>query len=299
MIERKISSIGGYFVKLPNGGRGLLKSKNNYQEGKLLSLQSKVFYELDKPQVFTDALKIKSKHFILKFGQTGFSFSKKLRKNFDRTKITHLLEEKVEIYKDIFILCRSSVACISFSELNEQFEKVLNRLQEIKNSLSENNIYFDGLARNISLENYGMQYSHVIEEKGIFDQIGVWDQLEKIREGRLYLSNGSYLICEQTSAFLSIDVNSGRDFKINKKDLNLNACNEIFRVIRVLGFGGKILIDFLPSSQELRKEIFKKIKLLFSEDVVRNKIWGWTKSGLFELERERTKVPLQLLMQDF
>ena len=47
-IERKISGLGGYFISLPNGKQGFLKTKKNYAEGATLILQSKVFYDPEK-----------------------------------------------------------------------------------------------------------------------------------------------------------------------------------------------------------------------------------------------------------
>ena len=60
-IQRKISKRGGYFVKLPNGNQGFLKSSIDYNEGIALVLLSKVFFDENKPQTFTDKLKIISK----------------------------------------------------------------------------------------------------------------------------------------------------------------------------------------------------------------------------------------------
>ncbi len=294
-IERKISSIGGYFIRLPNGNQGFLKSKSTYIEGSSLILQSKIFYELQKPQLFTDTLKVISKYFILKLSKKGISFSKKLPKKFERKRVMNLLKSNLNILEDTYVICRSSIASVEVSELKNELEKAIKRMQKIKSVLSTNNIYYDGLARQISLEKYGTNFCHVIEEKGIFDRLGIWDQLMEIREGKLNLKNGSYLIFEQTNAFLTIDVNSGKNHKLTKKEINLSACNEIARVIQGFGFGGKILIDFLPCSKEDRKDIFDKISMSFSKETEKNRIWGWTNSGIFELERKREKIPLKLL----
>ena len=42
-LQRRISKRGGYFVKLPNGHQGFLKSKIDYNEGEEVVLLSKVF----------------------------------------------------------------------------------------------------------------------------------------------------------------------------------------------------------------------------------------------------------------
>ena len=58
----------------------------------------------------------------------------------------------------------------------------------------------------------------VIEEEGIFERLGIWDKInELIKNGNIYFIMASYLIFEQTSAFLTIDVNSGKDLKIKKR----------------------------------------------------------------------------------
>lgn len=294
-VDRKVPNIGGYFVILPNGNQGFLKSKQKYNQGMTVLLMSQVVFEPSKPQTFTDILKSVSKYFVIKIGKKGFSFSKKIPQNFDRSRNTALLEKIIENFDDIFIVCRSSVSKIPMSIFEEELKKAVKHLLAIKRAIGKRQIYFDGLAKKVSMEKYRADNYMVTEEEGIFDRLGIWDQLEKIKEGNIQLKNDAHLIFEQTSAFISIDVNSGNNFKAKKQEINLAACNEIIRIIRAFGFGGKILIDFLPCSQELRNEIYRKILLSFSNDPTNHKIWGWTKSGIFELERKRDKIPFKLL----
>ncbi len=44
-IQRRIARRGGYFVKLPNGNQGFLKSNTDYNDGEVLVLLSKVFFD--------------------------------------------------------------------------------------------------------------------------------------------------------------------------------------------------------------------------------------------------------------
>ena len=92
-------------------------------------------------------------------------------------------------------------------------------------------------------------------------------------------------------------MNSGKDLKVEAKVLNSLACSEICRLIKVLGIGGKIIIDFLPCNKLEKREIHNFIVGSFLDDIPATKIWGWTKGGLYELERERDKSPLKLLVQ--
>ena len=172
---------------------------------------------------------------------------------------------KVQNYEDIFIICRSNAASINCLEFDQEAEKAINYLQTIKANLDSDHLYFDGLARKVALEKYSDKLYKVKEGEGVFDQLGIWERLEAIKSGNIYLNAGSYLIFEQTSAFVSIDVNSGKDFKSTKEEINLKACYENARIIRICGYGGKILIDFLPCSQALRKKIYGKITNYFQK----------------------------------
>ena len=67
-------------------------------------------------------------------------------------------------------------------------------------------------------------------------------------------------------------------------------------MIKVLGIGGKIIIDFLPCPKTEKRAIFDFIEEYFFDDIPTNKIWGWTNGGSFELQRERDKSPLKLLL---
>ena len=85
----------------------------------------------------------------------------------------------------------------------------------------------------------------------------MWDKINELNKRKIYIPNGSYLILEQTSAFFAIDVNSGKNLYIGTEKLNLIACREICRMIKVLGIGGKIIIDFLPCARSEKKIIYE------------------------------------------
>ena len=299
-IQRRISKRGGYFVKLPNGYQGFLKSSSDYDEGEEVVLLSRVFFDKDKPQTFTDKLKIKSKYFILKLGKSGFSFSRKTSKNFNKDSLISFIEEKIRDHEGIFLICRSRLADISFEKSIKEFEKILKRYKSVMNSIfsKKKKIYCDGHAKRSALDKYDADKYIVIEEEGIFERLGLWDKIDELNKRKISIPYGSYLILEQTSAFFAIDVNSGKNLKVGSKELNLLACSEICRIIKLLGIGGKIIIDFLPCSKPEKRLIYEFIVGFFLDDIPKNKIWGWTDGGSFELERERDKSPLSLLVRD-
>ena len=163
-IQRRVSKRGGYFIKLPNELQGFLKSKKNYHEGETVVLLSKVFFDEDKPQTFTDRLKIISKYFILKLGDSGFSFSRKINRNFDKDLLIPILRKKVKSNDGIFIICRSQIADISVDRCIRELEKCIEHHKVIKKQLSFKKKYYDGLAKKNALNNYDVEDCSVIEE---------------------------------------------------------------------------------------------------------------------------------------
>ena len=296
IVQRRISKRGGYFIKLPNSFQGFLKSQKNYKEGEVIVLLSKVFFDKEKPQTFTDKLKITSKYFILKFDGSGFSFSKKISKNFKKEKIIPILEERINDNENIFIICRSKVAELSVEQFIRELERMLQQYKSINEKLLLRKIDYAALAKKLAFNKYDVEGYCVIEGEGIFERLGLWDQIDLLCQKKYTIRNGPNLILEQTSSFFVIDVNSGKDLKIEARELNFLASGEICRLIKILGIGGKIIIDFLPCSRSTQREIFDFFVDFFFDDNSRNKIWGWTDGGVFELERERDKSPLELLV---
>ena len=48
-----------------------------------------------------------------------FHFQEKIPKNFNKDKLISILEEKIKDHEDIFVICRSRIAGISFEQINE------------------------------------------------------------------------------------------------------------------------------------------------------------------------------------
>ena len=205
------------------------------------------------------------------------------------------MEAQIKDQDDIFIICRSQITDLSIESFIAELISILQHVRLIKDHLFVKKIYYDGLAKKIALDKYDAKHHNVIEEKGIFERLGLWDKIDLLCKKKYFILNGPNLILEQTSSFFAIDVNSGKDLKIDAKELNFIASKEICRLIKILGLGGKIIIDFLPCSKLVQREICELI-MVFLDDNATNKIWGWTNGGAFELERKRDKSPLKLLI---
>ena len=293
VVQRRIPRNGGYFIKLPSGDEGFLNSKNSYKEGCAVKVVSKVFYEKGKPQNFSDKLKMVFEFFIITPGGGDIFFSKNLTREFNLKEL-----KKIAQNKKITVIFRSSTSKLDPKELSIKFWEAVENFEVMMLALEEKQIFYGGLAKNTVFSQFNANEYTIVEEEGIFETLDIWCQLYKELEPKVNFGNGSYLFVESTKSMSAIDVNSGSDFNSSKEQINLVACEKIFALIKQRGLGGKIIIDFLPSSKHVRFKVIKKMEILFSTDFQKNRLWGWTKSGNFEIERERAKTPLNFLLDE-
>ncbi|EPS71633.1 hypothetical protein M569_03127, partial [Genlisea aurea] len=86
----------------------------------------------------------------------------------------------------------------------------------------------------------------------LFDEYNIEGEIEGILHKRVPLSNGGYLVIEQTEALVSIDVNGGQCMLgqgTSQEDaileVNLVAAKQIARELRLRDIGGIIVVDFI------------------------------------------------------
>ena len=89
------------------------------------------------------------------------------------------------------------------------------------------------------------------EEKAIFDQFKIEEQLNQTYQRNVPLPSGGEIVIEETEALISIDVNTG-SHKSSDKDgknfilaVNLEAAAEIARQVKLRNIGGLIIMDFI------------------------------------------------------
>ncbi|MBN8191121.1 Rne/Rng family ribonuclease [Bacillus sp. NTK074B] len=122
-----------------------------------------------------------------------------------------------------------------------------------------------------------------------------WDTaLKKIA----WLENGGFLVIESTEAMTVVDVNSGKfTGKDNLEDTilytNKLAAKEMAKQLTIRNLSGMILIDFIDMKKEShRMEVMDSLSEALVSDRQRTTIVGFTKLGILELTRKRTRLPL-------
>ena len=104
------------------------------------------------------------------------------------------------------------------------------------------------------------------------------------------------MLFRSTEAFHVIDVNSGNRAKTagsqesNALEVNLSACDEIARQLRLRDMGGIIVIDFIDMHMQAnRQKVFEHMKEVMADDRTKHNILPLSKFCLMQITRQRVR----------
>lgn len=129
----------------------------------------------------------------------------------------------------------------------------------------------------------------------LFDKFHVTEQIEIAFGRRIPLDSGGYLIWEETEALTVVDVNTGKFTGTDSLEntvfqTNMEAAELIVRLLRIRDVGGIVIIDFIDMEQESnRQKILATMAERTRGDGTKCTIVGWTRLGLLELTRKKTR----------
>ena len=135
---------------------------------------------------------------------------------------------------------------------------------------------------------------HYKDEKSIFEQYKVEEQLNQIYQRNVPLPSGGEIVIEETEALISIDVNTG-SHRNSEKDgknfilaVNLEAAKEIARQIRLRNIGGLIIVDFIDmKAKKDRDSVFRKMKREVESDRAKTHLLPISNFGIMQMTRQR------------
>ncbi len=128
---------------------------------------------------------------------------------------------------------------------------------------------------------------------------GVPAQLEEALRRKVWLGSGANLVIDECEALTVIDVNTAkftgkRQAEKTQTRVNVEACREIARQIRLRALGGIILIDMIDMLEEENREaVLHALRQGFAGDRSKTVIHGFTSLGLIEMTRRRTRKSLR------
>lgn len=136
----------------------------------------------------------------------------------------------------------------------------------------------------------------------IFDNFGINKQIKQAFGRTVMLPSGASLIIEKTEAMHVIDVNSGsrkgagkKDQETNVLELNIEAANEIARLLRLRDMGGIVAIDFVDLYEpENRRTLHKALKDAMADDKAKHNVLPPSRFGVIELTRQRVRPETEI-----
>ncbi len=145
-----------------------------------------------------------------------------------------------------------------------------------------------GLAERLELADSG---------PGLFETEGIEACFEQTVARNVALPGGGSLEIETTAALTAIDVNTGgRAGSAQVRvilETNLEAASLIAEQIRLRNLGGLIVVDFVHMRDRAdREKVGEALRAAVRLDPVETRVGGFTRFGLVEIVRRRTRAPL-------
>ena len=204
---------------------------------------------------------------------------KKLQSKSKRTKEASLIYEDLEtassVIRDLFTPDIGKIVIDS--------KKLYRKLQS----------YLEDISPNMAnrLEHYKLKQS-------LFESMGIENELDKLLQPKVWLKSGAYLIIEKTEAMVVVDVNSGRfvgkkNHEENSLKINLEACKEVARQLRLRDLSGLVVIDFIDMREESnQKKIYYELRKELKKDRAKVAVSPLSDFGLLEMTRQRIRLSL-------
>ncbi|SHI31722.1 ribonuclease E/G [Parasporobacterium paucivorans] len=281
-----------------------------------------------KEPVITSNIELVGKYAIVTRGATGVAFSKKFTdktKREDLQKRTDAMElgnfgviirtnalyaDAQDVISDIRSLVstfdeimRTAPYRPAFSRLYSGPEEYISHIRDlndtnIKKIITDDTEIYDKIK--IYLEMFqpsdaGKLEYYKDELLPLYKLYSLEKCLREVQSEKVWLKSGAYIIIQPTEAFVSIDINSGKNIASKKtRDLflkiNIEAAREIAYQIRLRNLSGIIIVDFINmGNPEQEKTLLSEFGAYLEEDRIKTTIVDITKLGLVEMTRKKIR----------
>ena len=171
--------------------------------------------------------------------------------------------------------------------INQKLGKIYINDEKLYEAIKEY-ISSNEMKKNIPIE--------LLKVDDIIDKFGLKTELLNVKNRKVWLKNGGYIVIDKTEALTAIDVNSGKfvgnsTLEQTALEVNLEAAKEIMKQIRLKDIGGIIVIDYIDlNKKEHQKQIIEAMNEEVFKDRSRIDIKGYTELNLVELTRKRMNI---------
>ena len=172
---------------------------------------------------------------------------------------------------------------------------IIKTLREIADENIDEIVVDDAATFELLADSYGPKLRLYSEEEPLFSRVFLKTQIDKLRDKRVWLKSGVFIVIEQTEACVVIDVNSGK--LVAKKGntslkVNMEAAKEIAYQLRLRNLSGIIIVDFIAmKSADDTHGLTEFLRTEMAKDRIPAVVVGMTALGLMEITRKRVRPP--------
>ena len=171
--------------------------------------------------------------------------------------------------------------------------------EEVTRVITDDKVAYRELLKRASAYNPDIAYkiSHYREPWPLFAFHGVQNDVNNLQARKVWLKCGAFIVIDRTEAMTVIDVNTGKYSGANQREtfmrVNTEAVIEAARQLRLRDVGGIVIIDTLRmSNQADQRTILDAFNAELAKDRQKTAVMGFSKLGLLEMTRKRTRVGL-------
>ncbi|EPE37733.1 ribonuclease G [Candidatus Photodesmus anomalopis] len=285
----------------------------------------------------TTKIIIPSKYLIFVFGSINIGISKNISNQYERNRLKKIISnycdknfsfiirsaaegiDKTKLVQDAVFLKniwskvlerknRSSTCIVLYSELGLT-QSILRDFGTINNFAK---ILVDSYSEYKKIKKFALNYIPELANKvkfysgsdPIFDIYNIENQIQCSLKPKVTFKSGGYLLIEQTKSMITIDINTGTFVGMNKFEdtilnINIEATKEIVHQLRLRNLGGIIIIDFIDMMSDKDREcVIASLKTELTKNCVQATVGSFTRFGLLEITRKRTRESIENVLCD-
>ncbi|TYO90019.1 ribonuclease E/G [Oceanicella actignis] len=302
-VTRLAPAMGAVFVDLGEGREGFLKGVKGLRAGDWLAVQISRHAEPGKAVPVSAEPLFKGRYAIVTPHAPGLNVARKIRNPEERARLTRIAQEALErAGLSAGLVVRTAAEGAAEAEIAEDVEELaaLARLVEGAPADAPAELVAAPDAEVLAWRDWvDPEPERVLRgDSGLFDDLGLLDQIEALLSPRVPLPGGAWMTIEPTAAMVCVDVNTGADFSpASALKANLAALEDLPRQLRLRGLGGQITVDAAPCSKRDRPKLEAALKRALKSDPVETTVAGWTPLGNLELLRKRERRPIAELLR--
>ena len=329
VVKNIVPGIKAAFVDIGQDKNAFIHFEDIYKTKHEIKINEKLLVQVQKDEInqkgakLTTNIKLTGRQIVLLPNTELITVSRKIDNDKVKEKLVEIVKENLP--SGMGAIIRTTAAKATQSDILEDIDRLIKKWKRIEEKLKtsqeapillgENSniiesvilgtadsgmdkIITDSKTENKKIESFLQEVElenkvKIEYDEEVLDKYKIKDELDKLKNNKIWLKCGSYIVIDKTEALTSIDVNSGKyTGKENLENtilkVNEEATVEIAKQIRLRDISGIIIIDYID--MELEENKHKIIELLEQElrkDRAKVQIEGFTRLNLLEMTRKQ------------